>query len=176
MHGIVLKRLKEHVIEQHGRDAWTALVESVEAGRQAYLPVRAYPDAEFEALLSAAADLAHGDERRLQRTLGVGLGASLYSTYGSQVNADWGYFDLLEHVETVHEAARADGDAEPPHLETERTGDERVAVSYGSDRQLCDLGKGIAEGLAAEYGRDVTVEEGRCMHDGARTCELVVRA
>jgi predicted hydrocarbon binding protein len=174
MHGIVFKQLKGHVVDEHGRDAWTDVVEDVEAGRQAYLPVRTYPDEEFTALLSAAADLGGGDERALQRALGVDLGAALYDTYASQIDSDWAYFDLLEHVETVHEAARAGGDAEPPHLEADRTGDQRVAVTYGSDRQLCDVGKGIAEGLAEEYGVDVSVRERSCMHEGGRECELVV--
>jgi predicted hydrocarbon binding protein len=173
MHGIVFKQLKGHVVEEHGRDAWTEVVEAVEAGRQAYLPVRTYPDEEFTALLSAAADLEGGDERALQRALGVDLGGALADTYGSQIDADWGYFDLLEHVETVHEAAREGGDAEPPHLESERTDETRVEVTYGSDRRLCDVGKGIAEGLAAEYGVDVSVRERSCMHEGGRECELV---
>lgn len=173
MHGIVFKQLKGYVVEEHGRDAWTEVVESVEAGRQAYLPVRTYPDEEFTALLSAAADLAGGDERALKRALGVDLGAALYDTYESQIDADWGYFDLLGNLESVHQAAREGDDAEPPYLEVDRTGDRRVAVTYGSERRLCDVGKGIAEGLAEEYGVDVSVRERSCMHEGGRECELV---
>lgn len=174
MHGIVFKQLKGHVVDEHGRDAWTDIVEQVPAGRQAYLPVRSYPDEEFEGLLSAAGGLGNGDDRGLQRALGERLGAALYDTYASQIDAEWGYFDLLEHVETVSEAAREDGDAGPPHLAVTREGDEQIAVTYGSERRLCDVGKGIAEGLAAEYDLAVHVQEHGCMHDGARECELVV--
>jgi predicted hydrocarbon binding protein len=124
--------------------------------------------------VSAAADLGSGDERALQRGLGVDLGAALYDTYESQIDADWGYFDLLGSVESVHEAARAGGDAEPPHLAVEHDGDDRIAITYGSDRRLCDVGKGIAEGLADAYGVNVDVRERSCMLEGDRECELVL--
>jgi hypothetical protein len=176
MHGIVFKQLKGYVVDEHGRDAWTSVVEGVPAGRQAYLPVRAYPDEEFAALLSGAADLENGDERALERALGERLGAALYDTYESQIDTDWGYFDLLEQIESVADAARAGGDADPPDLAVDRDGDQRVEITYDSERRHCDLGKGIAVGLGAEYGHEVTVSEQACQHDGGRECELVVEA
>lgn len=174
MHGLVFKQLKGYVVDEHGRDAWTDVVEGVAAGRQAYLPVRSYPDEEFAGLLSASADLDGSGERALERAVGERLGRELENTYASQIDASWGYFDLLERVASVADAAREGGDADPPDLVVDRDGDERVEITYASDRRRCDLGKGIAVGLAAEYGEDVTVRERACMHDGGRECELVV--
>lgn len=176
MHGLVFKQLKGHVVDAHGRDAWTAVVEGVEGGRQAYLPVRAYPDEEFEGVLAAAVDLDGDDEGVLLRAVGERLGGSLHDTYHSQIDSGWGYFDLLENLPSVADSARAGGDADPPALEVDRVDDDRVTITYASGRERCDLAEGIAAGLATAYGEDVTVTQEACTHDGDRACEIVVEA
>jgi predicted hydrocarbon binding protein len=80
-------------------------------------------------------------------------------------------------VETyIHEALRAKNLSEfaPPELSAERVGDDRVSITYASDRELCDLAKGLVRGIGAYYDEPLAVNEPACMHDGDPHCELVV--
>ena len=54
MHGIVFFQLRKYVETKHGRRAWNTLLKHAKLENRAYLSVSEYPDAEMEALVSAA--------------------------------------------------------------------------------------------------------------------------
>lgn len=178
MHGIVLYALKKFVHDAYDEQAWEAIVDRAEIDRTLFVPVTDYPDEYVFELVGAAADLTGQSERAIQYEFGRWIVPTLVETYGVHVSGDWGGLDLVANVEEyIHEALRAKQLSEfaPPGIGAERLGDDRVRVRYASDREMCDLARGILDGVAAFYDEDWTVEEHRCMHDGAARCEFTVR-
>ncbi|MFT4932667.1 MAG: putative hydrocarbon binding protein, partial [Natronomonas sp.] len=56
----------------------------------------------------------------------------------------------------------------------DRVVSDMAVLTYESSRQLCEVGMGIIEGLANEYGEEVSIEEDRCMLEGDDRCEITV--
>ena len=177
MHGIVLKGLKDFVVEQYDLDTWHALRENAGIEMKMYVPISEYPDEEVLALVDSAVELTGIDAPDLLAAFGEFLVPQLVETYGVHVDEDWTGLDLIANVETyIHEALRAKNLSEfaPPELSAERVGDDRVSITYASDRELCDLAKGLVRGIGAYYDEQLAVDEPACMHDGDPHCELVV--
>ena len=55
MHGIVFSQLRKYVEAKQGSRAWSPLLKHAQLENRVYLSVSEYPDAEMEALVSAAA-------------------------------------------------------------------------------------------------------------------------
>ena len=177
MHGIVLKQLKEFVIENYDRETWERLQHESGVGGKVYVPVTEYPDEDVLALLETAVELTGLEQSELLRAFGTFLVAPLVETYGVHVNGDWDGLELIANVETyIHEALRAKqlSTYTPPALESAWIDDERVLVVYDSDRKLCHLAKGIIEGVGEHFGEPLETTEESCMHDGATQCTFVV--
>lgn len=177
MHGIILLQLKRFVVDSYGRDAWNALLQEADLDRTLFIPATTYSDETVVEIVVTAADLTGESPRDLQYEFGQYIVPSLIDTYGVHVDADWSGLELIENVEAyIHEALRAKDISEfaPPGLATERRGDDRVLVTYSSDRQLCDVARGILVGIGEHYDESWTVAEMQCMHDGHSRCELLV--
>lgn len=177
MHGVILYGLKQFVLDTYDEDAWGAIVEGADIDRQLFVPVTDYPDEYVVAIVEAAADLTGNSPATLQREFGRYVVPQLVETYGVHVDAEWTGLELVENVEAyIHEALRAKNLSEfaPPAIGAGRVGDGRVLVTYGSDREMCDVAKGILEGIADYYEESWTVTERTCMHDGDARCEILV--
>lgn len=177
MHGIVLNGLKSFVEETHGSDAWRSVQEEAGVGRRLYVPVTDYSDEETLALVEAACEVTGEDLPTVLEAFGRFLVPTLLETYGVHVDGDWSSLELLANVEGyIHRALRAKQLSEftPPHLGARRDGEDRVIVTYGSERELCPLARGIFHGVADHYGETFDVTERRCMLDGAESCEFEV--
>lgn len=177
MHGIILKELKHFVVDAYDEDAWNAVVEESGVERSLFVPVATYPDEYVFEIVGAAAELTGEPAEELQFEFGRYVVPSLVDTYGVHVDADWTGLELLENVEEyIHEALRAKNLSEftPPGIGAERRGDDRVLVTYASDRGLCNVARGILQGVADYYEESWDVTERRCMHDGNERCEILV--
>lgn len=179
MHGVVMTGLRSFVIETHSRTRWEQVKDAAGVDREQYTRMEDYPDEEFAdiyAVLSADADATDAE---LQQQFGRFLFVKLAEMYGRiYFDDDWGALDLIENVEeTIHQSLklRDDSGFTPPELETERFGDDGIAVRYGSERHLCEFGKGLIQGTADHYDTPLAVDEPRCMKDGAENCRIEVR-
>lgn len=178
MHGIVLKGLKDFVVDAYDRETWRTLLDEAGIGYTLYLPVDEYPDEEAMALVETAVELTGIDAPDLLEAFGKYLVPSLIETYGVHVDGEWTAIELVANVERyIHEALRKKNVSEftPPELSTRRVDENLVVLRYGSDRGLCALAEGLLYGVADHYDTEFRVVERRCMHEGADACEFLVQ-
>lgn len=177
MHGIIFKELKDFVIDQYDQATWNAIVDEAGVPSGLYVPVSEYPDEELLALVAAASELSGIPVDDLLYEFGRFVFPDLASVYGVHVDDEWDAVDLVANVEHyIHEALRAKQLSEftPPGLQSKRVGEDRVLLAYSSDRELCDVAKGLLVGAGEFYDDPVAVREHRCMKDGAPRCEISV--
>lgn len=177
MHGIVLKGLKDFVTTEYDHEAWLAIQREAELEGQVYVPVTEYEDADVLGLVEAASEVAETDVPVLLDEFGRFLVPPLVETYGVHVDEDWTGLDLIANVETyIHAALRAKqlSTYTPPDLAAEWVGDDRVRVTYTSERELCALAKGLIRGVGNYYDERFEIEEETCMLDGGGQCEILV--
>ncbi len=177
MHGSVLKGLKDFVIARHGEDGWDAVREAAGVPGRIYVPVAEYPDEEVMDLVAAGVEVTDVPTDELLGAFGEFLVGPLVETYGVHVDGEWDGLELVANVEEhIHEALRKKrtSDIRPPAIGARREGEDRVVVHYGSDRELCELAKGLVRGVGDYYDERYEVDERQCMKDGAQRCEIVV--
>lgn len=176
MHGVIFVKLKEFVNSEYGEDTWGELLSEAGVDRSMFLSTTSYPDDDIEAILGAISDETGMGRQEVLEVFGRFLSPELMEMYKGRVRDEWDYLDFINKTEDhIHVAVRTNmPDASPPHLETERI-DDRVVLTYSSDRHMCSLAKGMARGVADEYGRQVTITESQCMLDGADSCKINIK-
>lgn len=174
MHGILFKYLKEYVEAEYGPDAWEAAMDEAGIEPKLYLPVTDYPDEEAFALLDGVTTVTGAEERALLADYGERLAPELLDTFEAHVRDDWGLFDLLEHTDNEAFAVFYSEEGDEDEVTASRPDAGTVAYEYASAMEMCEFAKGVLRGLADEWGVDVAVTEGACMHDGADHCEITV--
>lgn len=177
MHGIILNGLKDFVVETYDDETWNRICDDADVTQRLFVPVTTYPDEQVDALVGSAAEISGEDAADLQRSFGQFLAPLLVETYGAHVDDDWTGLDLIVNVEEhIHKTLRAKKGAEfePPAIDARRTAEDTVVVRYGSDRELCEVAKGIIDGVGDYYGESFEVTERECMQHGASECEIAV--
>ncbi len=175
MHGVVFHELRSLAQARLGPQGWESLLDQSGLPRRIYLAFKDYPDSEVTTLVDTVARMTGQPKFRVLEELGERLGPSLLRTYGVLVQPNWTVLDMVEHMERLHDQVRRDTGLRPPGVVCQRVRRDVVQVSYSSPRKLCGLGIGTIRGLARHLGQTVVVDERRCMHQGAPTCELEVR-
>lgn len=177
MHGIVFEQFREYVWRGQGAEVWTELLGEAAPQRRFYAPDTGYPDEELEALLAAAGRRTGSSRADLLYDFGIFIAPTLLELYRPLVSPDWSLLDLLEHIEeTIHHVVRLDDpNAAPPKLRIERPDPQRVVIHYDSERNMCELGKGIVEGLQRSYKQPVTIKDVTCMKRGDSECTIEVK-
>lgn len=177
MHGIVLKGLKDFVVDHHGQAAWQEIQDEAGYKGRIYVSVSEYPDEEVMALVGAASSITGTDVPDLLEAFGRYLIPSLLETYGVHVQGDWTGLQLVANVEEyIHTSLRAKqiSSYTPPELESDWLDDGRVSIVYSSDRKLCPLARGLIAGVGEYLDDPLEIEETSCMHDGDENCGFVV--
>ncbi|MFC7047370.1 heme NO-binding domain-containing protein [Halobacteriaceae archaeon GCM10025711] len=176
MHGILLKGLKEFVVETYDRSTWDEIRDEAPVERKVYLPIETYDDGELTALVEAAATVTGESTDHLLDAYGRSVAGRLLSTYDNVLDDDWTMVDLLLNAnERVYGTLRQQNPKmNPPQLDCRQVDANKVLVGYQSPRKLCSVAKGVIRGVGERYGQPVDVTEGQCMHDGADYCEFVV--
>ncbi len=136
-----------------------------------------YPDADAEALLSAASALTGKPAAAILEDFGEFLAPDLLQMYGALLDPSWNITEIAENTEeTIHQVVRRrDPGAHPPRLRCSRKSPEEVVITYDSPRRMCGLAKGLVRGIAAERGERVAIQEEVCMLSGDDRCEITVR-
>jgi len=176
MHGIIFTGLKEFVVDTYDKATWDQICDEAGLGDKRFLPLSAYPDEDLIALVDAAVATSGLEQSALLRTFGRSLVPRLVDMYGIYIDESWTGLELIENVEgTIHRALRG-GDSleyEPPNIAATRVDDDVAVISYGSSRGLCDVAKGLVDGIGEHYDESFDVYERQCLHDGAAACEIV---
>jgi hypothetical protein len=176
MHGVIVLELERYLTQELGRPGWEQVRQEAGVSGRIIVPVDAYPDQEFSALLRAAAVRLHKSERLVLEEFGIFIAPSLIKTYRFLVKNEWTLLDVLSNVEQVMHAAvrRRTPFAEPPRLSIERRGSNEVLIVYRSPRKMCEFGRGVIEGLAQFFDETVHISEQSCMHERAPECRILV--
>ncbi len=178
MHGVVMTGLRTFVIQQTSRKQWEQVKDAAGVDTEGYTRMEDYPDEEFQQIYEILLDDADASDAELQRQFGQFLFGELGEMYARiYFDDEWDALDLIENVEeTIHQSLkmRDDSGFTPPELETERLGEDGIAVLYKSDRHLCEFGKGLIQGTAEHYETELSVGEPQCMKDGADICRIEV--
>lgn len=176
VHGILLKGLKEFVVDRYDRRTWDQVRDESRVERKVYLPIETYEDGELSALVEAAAGVTGVPAAELLEDYGRSVSARLLSTYDNVIDDDWTAVDVLEHVEdAVHGSLSAHNpNINPPRVDCTRASPGTLRLQYQSARQLCPVARGIVLGIGDHYGESFAISEERCVHDGDDVCEFVV--
>ena len=176
MHGIIFTGLKEFVVDTYDKATWDRICDEAGVGGKRYLPLSAYPDDDLVALVDAAVAISDLEQSALLRSFGRSIVPRLVDMYGIYIDESWTGLELIANVEgTIHRALRG-GDTleyDPPAITATRVDDDVAVIRYGSSRGLCDVAKGLIEGIGDHYDESFDVYERQCLHDGAATCEIV---
>jgi hypothetical protein len=177
VHGIIMTEFKKFALESVGASVWGKIQKVAGNEGKIYLVTKAYPDEEFNSLISMTSSLTFVPVQKLLEGFGEFMVPGLVQVYKSYIKPDWKTLDLLEMAErSMHKAARLrDPDADPPALVCQRLNKEEVMVTYSSERRLCSLAMGIAKGIAKFYGENISLEQPQCMHRGDRCCQIHVK-
>ena len=178
MHGIVFGELKQYVADRLGPEGWDALLADAGIGPKLFLAIQEYPDQELAAILGAASRRSGLPVDALLEDFGDFIGPHLVRMYRVYIQPEWKTLDVIEHTEErIHRLVRVQHrGARPPYLSTTRRSDEEIVVHYSSERRYCALARGIARGIARHYGETLEIKDLTCMHQGAATCEILLRA
>lgn len=175
MHGILHKSLKGYVGEHVPGTTWDEVLEAAGIEPKLYLPVSRYPDEEFTGAITVVAEQTGTPEPTVQRNVGAYLAPDLLDTFKAHVKRGWGTKEVVANLEAIYrQIETGDDEADLPSVSTDRISEDTYVVQYQSERRLCDLAKGIVEGIADEFDDEVTISEGACMHDGDGHCELTL--
>jgi predicted hydrocarbon binding protein len=176
IHGILLKGLKEFVVERYDRRTWNEVRDESTVERKVYLPIETYDDGELTALVEAMVDVTDLPADELLEAYGRSVSTRLLTTYDNVIDDDWSAADLVERVDdAVHGQLREhNGKIHPPELDCERVSPQQIRVQYRSSRQLCPVARGIVYGIGDHYGESFGVDERQCVHDGDDVCEFLV--
>ncbi len=177
MHGIIHLELRKFVEAGYGHGAWHGLLAKAGLDAEVYTPLRAYPDEQIVALVTAASEATGRPTSELLEAFGEFLVPTYVGLYGSLLDPSWRTLDVIEHTEeTIHRVVRRrQPGAAPPRLHVERTGAHEVLIHYDSQRRLCAVARGIANGLARHFGESIGITDPKCMHRGDPKCIISVR-
>lgn len=179
MHGVVMTGLRAFVVQEQSRTAWDQVKEAAGVDGDNYTRMEDYPDEEFERIYQVLLDDADASDARLQQQFGQFLFGELADMYGRiYFDDEWGALDMVDNVEeTIHQSLklRDDSGFTPPELETERIDEDGISILYGSDRHLCEFGKGLIQGVGDYYQTTLEIDEPRCMKTGDDHCRIEVR-
>lgn len=176
MHGLIFSELKKYVETKFDAKTWDALQEKAGLRGNLYLASSVYPDSDLLSLITTACKMTGLALREILEDFGDFIAPDLIRQYSFLVKPEWTLVDFLCNTEdTIHKIVRFHPGVTPPHLLVRRVADDRVTISYDSNRKMCALLKGIVKGSARHYGKSVSIVESRCMLQGDPECTVHVQ-
>lgn len=177
MHGFIFSEIQSYVSTNLGPETWKALLAKADLGGKVYQKFLEYPDEEAVAIVGTASEMTGNSVPAILEDFGRFLGPHLLKVFRPLIDPDWGTLEFLENTEeTIHKVVRSrNKQAKPPSLVFERLGPDELLLTYRSARKMCPLAKGIARGVADDYGDTLELDEEACMHQGAQACKIRMR-
>ena len=174
MHGVIFSSFREYVGAEFGAEAAQSLFHA----EPIYLLSEAYPDERFFALVGGLNELSGRGTDAIVRDFGVFAAQTTFTRlYPAFFEIARSCREFLLTVENrIHELVRATlPNAAPPELSITERDRETLEIVYSSQRRLCVLLRGLAEGTARAFGETATLDEATCMHRGDDACRFHVR-
>jgi predicted hydrocarbon binding protein len=176
MHGLIFSELKKYVETKFDSKTWEALLEKAGLKGNLYLSASVYPDSDLISLVTKACEMTGLAPKAVLEDFGDFIAPDLVKQYAFLIKPEWNLVDFLCNTEeTIHKVVRFHPGVTPPRLVVRRIGDDRVTISYDSERRMCALLKGIVKGAARHYGKSVSIVESRCMLVGDPECTIHVQ-
>lgn len=175
MHGLVLGELRRYVEESHGAGAWPLVVQRAGTALTAYYGTQSYPDAEFLALATAAAEHASATTGVLLHDFGAALAPRLLAHFRLLARPEWGTLELLERgARAIALAPAAQGSGgETLSLRVVHTDPHTLLVTYAGRPELCRFLLGLARGLARDRDDGAVVLEPHAASSAG--CQFLVK-
>ncbi len=177
MYGTIFVELKKFVETGFGPETWTKIHTDSGVKTRIFLATSEYPDEEIVQLVTTASRLSGIAANKLLTDFGKFIAPDLVAMYKSYIHPDWKAMDFLEKTEEhIHKVVRVrNPGAKPPELKVERKGPNEVLIRYASARKMCDVAKGIVQGVSDHYKEPLLISESQCMHNGASECHITVK-
>jgi predicted hydrocarbon binding protein len=176
MHGLIFSELKKYVETKFDSKTWQTLLEKAGLKGNLYLSASVYPDSDLISLVTKACEMTGLAPKAVLEDFGDFIAPDLVKQYAFLIKPEWNLVDFLCNTEeTIHKVVRFHPGVTPPRLVVRRIGDDRVTISYDSERKMCALLKGIVKGAARHYGKSVSIVESRCMLQGDPECTIHVQ-
>lgn len=176
MHGLIFAELKKYVESKFDAATWQSLLERAGQKHQLYLASSVYPDQNILDLVTTACQMTGLPANAILEDFGQFVAPGLIEQYKFLVNPEWRLLDFLANTEeTIHKVVRFHKGVTPPRLGTTRVSDDKLIITYSSQRRMCSLLKGIVKGAAKYYKEDATILETRCMLQGDPECVVTVQ-
>ncbi len=176
MHGLIFSELKKYVETRFDSKTWDALQEKAGLKGNLYLAASVYPDSDLVSLVTTACQMTRQEPKVILEDFGDFIAPDLIRQYNFLVKPEWTLVDFLCNTEdTIHKIVRFHPGVTPPRLVVRRVADDRVTISYDSQRKMCALLKGIVKGAARHYNKNVSIIESRCMLQGDTECTVHVQ-
>jgi predicted hydrocarbon binding protein len=177
MHGIILKTLQAFVVDTYGEDAWLSVQREADIDEKVYVPVTVYPDRDVYEIARTAGELTDQSPRTILTQYGRWVVPSLLETYDLHIDDEWDGLELIANIQQFHTSLRTRDmtTLTTPRIRSERVDEDRVRITYDSDRKLCDVARGAIRGVADRFGEELVAEEETCMHEGDDACRFDIR-
>lgn len=176
MHGLIFSELKKYVETKFDAKTWEALLEKAGLKGNLYLASSIYPDRDLLSLVTTASQMTGLAPKAILEDFGEFVAPHLIRQYEFLIRPEWSLVDFLCNTEeTIHKVLRFHAGVTPPRLVVKRIADDRVTISYDSQRKMCGLLKGIVKGAARHYGKSASIVESRCMLQGDPECTVHVQ-
>src|SRR5215472_7432777 len=144
MHGLIFMELKKYVTTKFDQATWEKLLEKAGQRHQMYLASTVYPDHDILALVTAACGMTGLPPAAILEDFGEFIAPDLVDQYKFLINPSWRLLDFLANTEdTIHKVVRFNKGVTPPKLVTTRAAEDRLIITYNSQRRMCPLLKGI---------------------------------
>ena len=179
MKGIIFNLFEEFLDDTQGAGIYEQVIASAHLDTpdpDLMVAPGTYPDADFEAILNAAADHCRTDGDDLLRAFGryaLPLLAQRYPLFFTPFDHPR---DFLKQTGMVHhvEIKKLYKDAQTPAFACREDGDALV-LRYDSERALCPPVEGLITGLGDYYQVPIQASHERCHRQGAAYCEFRLR-
>ncbi len=176
MHGFFFEELLKFVRTHWNLNTEKKLLSMSGLSHRHYTSKRYYADEEMVMLLLNLSKLVKMSVSDILHEFGEFIVPSYFKRYEKYFSQHSTLFDFLKAFEeTTHRYVRAHTQGNPPEIKfLGFEADNIAAISYFSERKLCDLAKGMLKGFASLYNEEIEVTERRCLLKGAPHCELVL--
>jgi hypothetical protein len=176
MHGLILAELQRYVHTNVGPQAWVDACRIARVSSTTYTLHHEYPESDLAALVAAGAQVLNVPAQALLEDFGHFMVPGLMTVCAPHLPPSWGALDVLESQERhLLLAERLTGRAVTPAVVlAERLSEREVRITYGSQRRLCGLTRGIVRGILSHFREVGAVRETDCMLRGYPQCIIHV--
>ena len=173
MKGAIFIALNEMIEREYGMGAWLDLLDKANSNG-VYTSTKHYPDEELFEIVGHFCDRYQIELPNALRVFGDFLFHFLHKAHPVFADSKPDFFSFIGSIDgVIHvEVHKLDENAKPPRITLESIEGNRAVLNYFSERKLCYLAEGLLTGAAAHYGLKIEIEQTRCMHDGAESCEF----